>query len=99
MGWSDWEEFRRLPHECGVPGRSARMRPPHFRSANGLGFQGGLEPGFCLAPASSCPAHRRIAPLLAHCLAGRQIPTSRELERLRSRVEQAYESNSGGVAV
>ena len=28
----------RLPHECGVPGGSARMRPPHFRSANGLGF-------------------------------------------------------------
>jgi hypothetical protein len=75
------------------------MRPPHFRSASGLGFQGGLEPGFCLAPASSCPAHRRIAPLLAHCLAGLQIPTSRELERLRSRVEQVYESNSGGVEV
>jgi hypothetical protein len=28
-----------------------------------------------------------------------QIPTSRELERLRSRVEQVYESNSGGVEV
>jgi|ERR1035437_1632349 hypothetical protein len=25
-----------------------------------------------------------------------KIPTSRELERLRSRVEQVYESNSGG---
>jgi len=28
-----------------------------------------------------------------------QIPNSRELERLRSRVEQVYESNSGGVEV
>ena len=28
-----------------------------------------------------------------------QIPASRELERLRSRVEQVYESNSGGVEV
>jgi hypothetical protein len=28
-----------------------------------------------------------------------QIPNSRELERLRSRVEQVYEGNSGGVEV
>jgi hypothetical protein len=28
-----------------------------------------------------------------------QTPTGRELERLRSRVEQVYESNSGGVEV
>ena len=28
-----------------------------------------------------------------------QVPNSRELERLRSRVEQVYESNSGGAEV
>jgi hypothetical protein len=39
-------------------------------------FQSGLEPGCCLAPACSCPAHRRAPPLLAHCLAVRPLPTA-----------------------
>jgi hypothetical protein len=39
---------------------------------------------------------------VASSISGRarnQIPNSRELERLRSRVEQVYESNSGEVEV
>jgi hypothetical protein len=39
-------------------------------------FQSGLEPGCCLPPACSCPAHRRAPPLLAHCLAVRPLPTA-----------------------
>jgi hypothetical protein len=35
-----------------------------------------LEPGCCLPPACSCPAHRRTPPLLAHCLAVRPLPTA-----------------------
>jgi hypothetical protein len=52
--------------------------PPGLREcANRLRttlFQGGLEPGFCLAPAFSCPARRRTAPLFAHCLAVAPLP-------------------------
>jgi hypothetical protein len=60
---------------CGdaVP-RGLRERANRLRIAL---VQGSLEPGLCLASASSCRARRSTAPLLAHRLAGRPMPASR----------------------
>lgn len=42
-------------------------------------MEGDSETGFCLAAAFSCPAHRKTAPLLAHCLAIRPLPPAHTL--------------------